>query len=367
MMALSSLQKERIARFVPAFRRYLDNAEHDEELLAQKARQELYAQLLAPTAIRQMTEFEFGQIISSLWASRLWGNKGYLVERLLRDNELTTITAQLRNLLFGEGDNATRFDTFRKEIKGLGTAMITELLAFAYPDACGIWNDSTRQALDILGFREVLPMIRKAQLSGSEYQQFNDLLHVIQRELAQHNLDDQDFLGINYFFFIISELGQELIASEPKRPPKPTSPDDFVHDDLIDQLIALGNWLGFQAEKEKPIAKGAIVDAVWKARIANLGVVTYVFEVQRRGSIDSLIVNLQKAQNNQTVQRLIIVATPKKIEAIRQEIAALPENFRKFVSYMEVDEVIRAAQLIGELSAIIGKLKLVRDEFDSGV
>jgi len=361
MQPLTSLQQDRIARFLPAFRRYLDNAEQD--TLAQKARQDLYAQILSPVALRQMTEFEFGQVISSLWASRLWGNKGYLVERLLQENNLDLLAAQLNDLLYGDSDLALRFDAFRREVKGMGTAMITELLAFAYPDSCGLWNDTVRQALEILGFRDGLPILRKSQLTGAEYAQFNALLKTIQAQLAEHGLDDIDLLGIYNFLYTVNELGQALVEPEPSRPPKPLAADDFGHDELIDQLVALGNWLGFQAEKEKPIAKGAVVDAIWKARIANLGVVTYVFEVQRRGSIDSLIVNLQKAQNNPTVQRLIIVATPKKIDAIRQEIAALPESFRKSVSYMEVDEVIRSAQLIGELSSIIGKLNLVRDEY----
>ena len=98
-------------------------------------------------------------------------------------------------------------------------------------------------------------------------------------------------------------------------------PDPFCPIPLttyIDLLTAIGQWLGFQAKKEELVARGARVDAVWQARIANLGVVTYVFEVQRRGSIDSLILNLQRAQNNQSVQRLIVVANSDEITRVRQ-------------------------------------------------
>jgi len=63
----------------------------------------------------------------------------------------------------------------------------------------------------------------------------------------------------------------------------------------------LGSGSASRRKKERKVARGAQVDAVWQARIANLGVVTYVFEVQRHGSIDSLILNLQRAQNNPTV------------------------------------------------------------------
>jgi hypothetical protein len=102
---------------------------------------------------------------------------------------------------------------------------------------------------------------------------------------------------------------------------------------------------------------------VWQAKIANLGVVTYVFEVQRRGSHDSLILNLQRAQNNPSVQRLVVVAPAEEIARIRSEIATLSENFRRVVGFMEVSEVIRAFELMTELSGIINKLELVKSEF----
>jgi len=44
------------------------------------------------------------------------------------------------------------------------------------------------------------------------------------------------------------------------------------------------------------------------------GLVTYVFEVHRKGSVDNLIVNLQKALNNPTVQKIIAVSDPKKAQ-----------------------------------------------------
>ncbi|MFZ5820833.1 MAG: hypothetical protein ACOYYJ_13110 [Chloroflexota bacterium] len=39
--------------------------------------------ILSKDVIEQMTKIKFGQIVSSPWASLMWGNKGYLVERVL--------------------------------------------------------------------------------------------------------------------------------------------------------------------------------------------------------------------------------------------------------------------------------------------
>jgi len=243
--------------------------------------------------------------------------------------------------------------------------MITEILAFVHPDQCGLWNNKARQALILLGFEETFPTVKKSQISGKEYEQFNSLMLSVRAELAQHNLPELDLLGIDYFLFEVWKAGWKgrELAAEEAEPPEETILTDFDHDDMIEQIIAIGQWLGFEVHQEKSIAPGAKVDAVWQARIANLGVVTYIFEVQRRGSYDSLILNLHRAQNNPSVQRLVVVALPDEIAKIRREIETLSESFRRSVSYMEVAEVIRAAELATELSGIINKLELVKGEF----
>ncbi|MEP7289189.1 MAG: hypothetical protein ABI947_25840 [Chloroflexota bacterium] len=359
-MDLTTEQKDQIARFVPAFRRYLDDTEVDANILERQARVQLFADLLSPEGLSQMSELEFGQVISSLWASRIWGDKRYLVDKLIYDNGLPMLVDQLRRLLWGKGSVAARYDTFRKTIRGLGAASITEIMAFVHPEGCSLWNDVVRQALEILGIQ----IARKSRIAGPEYEALNKIFAAIREELAQQGIDGLDFLDTAYFLFAVQETGKESATpTAATRITVPEVPPDFDHDEAIEALVNIGQWLGFQAEKEKMVAKGSRVDAIWQARIANLGVVTYVFEVQRRGSIDSLIVNLQRAQNNPTVQRLIVVATSDEIEQIRQEIATMPEGFRKSISFMEVDEVHHAAALISELSGIIGKLELVRSEF----
>ncbi|MCE7947816.1 MAG: hypothetical protein DYG88_10350 [Chloroflexi bacterium CFX4] len=352
-----------IGRFVPAFRRFLDDYEQAESVLARRARNTLYENLLTPEALHSMTELELGQIVSSLWANHQWGNKSYLVDKLIAANSLPAIAKHLRDLLWGAEEVGRRYDTFRRAIKGLGAASITELLAFAHPQTCGVWNDAARGALEILGLRDVLPALRKAQISGHEYRRFNALLALLQAALESFGIEGLDYLDLNSFLYMVWELGREQVR--PMQPPSAEDDtDDFDHDAVVDQLVNIGQWLGFVAEKEKIVARGAKVDAIWQARIANLGVVTYVFEVQRRGSVDSLILNLQRAQNNPTVQRLIVVARAESLERIRGEIATLPESFRKSVGFMEVSEAVRAAELIGELSGIIGRLELVRSVFD---
>lgn len=364
-MPLTQIQKSNIAQFIPVFKHYLSAADRLDDLEIRKERIELYGEMLSPQGIQSMTELEFGRVISSLWAFAMWGNQGYLVEKLLADNPLEEFKNALAALIWGEGSVAARYNTFKTRTHGFGPSSITELMAFTHPHECGLWNDKARRALRVLGFAETFPYLNNQQFNGQKYEAFNNLLGEIQAELAQYELDELDLLGINYFLFEVWRADTEGHITEAvvdgNMEAEPLA--DFDHDEAIEQLLTIGQWLGFEVEKEKAVARGARVDVIWQARVANLGVVTYVFEVQRRGDIDSLILNLQRAQNNPTVQRLIVVALESELTRVKAEIATLREDFRRMVGYLDVVELIRAANLVGELSAIISKLELVKGEF----
>src|SRR5579862_7864147 len=99
-VSLSPEQRERIAYFVPAFIAYQDSGQYESDMAERRARRDLYSQLLAADALPNMTEIEFGQVISSLWASRMWSSKSFIVEQLLRDNGLPKLRTELYNLLW---------------------------------------------------------------------------------------------------------------------------------------------------------------------------------------------------------------------------------------------------------------------------
>lgn len=101
------------------------------------------------------------------------------------------------------------------------------------------------------------------------------------------------------------------------------------------------------------------MDVVWRARIGNLGVVTYVFEVHKGGSIDSLLLNLQKAKSNPTVQKVIAVSGEGELERIRQETMGLPEEFRRALGFWPVGEVREVGEKLRAVSEAIERLGLV--------
>jgi len=354
---LSEMHKQNIGGYAQAFREALETPQYQEYLTERRNRTELYRQLLAKEALHNLTEIELGQVIGGLWASEIWSNKSYLVNKIIEDNGIPALQDAFDDLLWADRPLDKRYDSFTKKVKGLGPASVTEILAFVHPKYCGIWNDKARKALVILGLQDILPHIDRYQITGMQYLEFNQLLKLISDQLAGDGLPGLDLVGVDFFLYFVWE--------SQTRPPIVERPEDydFDHDEIVDKLVAIGQWMGFEAEKERTIAKGARLDVVWRARIANLGVVNYVFEVHRRGSIDSLILNLQRAKRNPSVQRLVVVANTKDLRKVEEEIATLSPEFVGSVAFMEAADTERAAGLVEGLSTIISDLELVRSEF----
>ena len=170
-------------------------------------------------------------------------------------------------------------------------------------------------------------------------------------------MSDVDLLAVDYFLYEIWYVEKEKVEI---RGDVIEEAYEFDHNEVRDFINEIGVQLGFETDTEKSIAHGARVDVVWRAKIANLGVVTYVFEVHKKGSIDSLILNLQRALNNPTVQKIIAVSDKAQLEKIRGEIKSLPEIFRKTLTFWEVSDAIRTHEKLSEVIRSINKLELVR-------
>jgi len=96
MPELTKEQKESIAKLVEGFNNFLKTDEAHEWQKEREDRATLFKKLLAKDNIHNLTENDFGVIISKLWASQIWGNKEYLVNKILRDNGLQKIKAELK-------------------------------------------------------------------------------------------------------------------------------------------------------------------------------------------------------------------------------------------------------------------------------
>jgi hypothetical protein len=231
-----------------------------------------------------------------------------------------------------------------------------------------VWNRRAYVGLDYLGVAE-LPRYSH-QVTGARYAQLCAIAREIGAALAHAGCHEPDLLAVDYFIWDELQMVEKLKdLHQPPNPAQTVTPveaqgpsPDFVHNEVRDRIAEIGTWLGFSTSVEVKVAAGSQVDAVWEASIGNMGKVIYVFEVQTKGSIDSLLLNLLKAHNNPAVQGVVAVSDADQLEKIRtqaQQVADLSKALRCW-DYQEVLAVHSGLEMVNEA---INKLRLVPDSF----
>jgi hypothetical protein len=304
-----------------------------------------------PKRLPDLAESDLGELVSHLWAAQIWGNKQYLIQKIVSANGLDKLGNELSRVWDTDVPVADRYEHFLDTISYLGPAAVTEMMCYLEPRRCGIWNQKARTALKVLALDGFVSP-EKYRITGSEYETFNRLVATIAHEIERSGLKEVDLLLVDYFLY---EVAQAKPAEE-----RPAALEVTAgHDEIRDMIEAIGAMLGFDTEIEFPVAHGAKVDVVWRARIGNLGIVTYVFEVQMGGSIDSLLLNLQKARNSPTVQKVIAVSDDDQLQRIEKETEGLQAEFRNALAFWKISEVQRVSQNLQAAMEIINKLGLV--------
>ncbi len=360
MEKITAEQQKRIREFIPTYKAYCDSDQAAKDIQARQERLELFARLTRDRVL-QMDEADILALITQLWATQFWKNQQYILDKIISSNGLEKLRKALAELLCAQSSIPDRYEHFLESIKHLGPASVTEMLASKAPAECAIWNDKARRALTVLGFASDLPLT-KYRITGRELARFNEVCRKIADELSAAGLPKPDLFGVDYFLYEVTQAAPSPVAP----PPKPEQEKQFDHDEIAEHLRDIGIWLGFQADTRQKVSHGAEVDVLWRAQIANLGVVTYVFEVQKGGSIDSLILNLQRARANPTVQKVVAVSDAQQLETIGREIVGLPAEFRDALALLPVRDVETVYTNLSEAMNIIGRLQLVNDLFPIG-
>ena len=314
------LLKKHIASYLAKLQKSPKTYESD---LAERHERSHFYRSWTAERIRQMTPDALFEYLSKLWAMRIWGNKQYVVSKLLTAHGIETVRDALAILVWSEEPIEQRWERFRHDIKGIGPAMMSEVLCHVHPDKYMLWNRRAYVALNYLGVPD-LPRYNY-QLTGTRYRELCGVAGEIAREMRALGSPDTNLLTVDYFLWDELQVEQNLnqIHKAAVSAPTPTPAEkadpttaEFIHDEVRDKIADIGRWLGLQADTEIKVADGAVVDAVWQATIGNMGRVIYVFEVQTKGSTDSLILNLLRSLNNPAVQGVVAVSDAAQIEKI---------------------------------------------------
>lgn len=165
----------------------------------------------------------------------------------------------------------------------------------------------------------------------------------------------------------IPESDFSLIQEKMKEPSKPIvapKENQTEHEDIIEKLADIGSALGFDPHSDQEytlVAKGSKVDLVWETKVANIGTFWYVFEVQSKGSIKSLIQNLIQSINNPTVKKIIAVSDKQQLEKIKEEVnqmMALTNSSKAMFVYLDVEHVKNFSKILPEFNSFKEKLHL---------
>lgn len=317
----------------------------------------------------EMSEDDFHEYIAKLWAMLIWGNKRYVTDKLIEDNGFDHLRRELADLAWGASPVAERWDRFRKQVKGMGPAMISEILSHVHPESCMLWNRRALVGLRYLGVKN-LPKY-DYQVTGKRYTELSTVVEHIAEELRNAGFSDADLLTADYFIW--EELQVEENLSEMTRRGSKgealkevenvdATTSEFIHDEVRDKLVEIGQFLGLKGRAEVKVADGSKVDAVWEQTIGNMGRVIYVFEVQTKGSIDSLVLNLLKSLNNPAVQGVVAVSDSTQLDKIEKHAAAV-HDLKNKLKYWDYERVLEVHEKLQTVNAEINSLDLVPSDF----
>ena len=77
------------------------NAAYYEENWEERKERKEYYQSFTKDKLLSMTEEDFLEYISKLWSMLIWGNKKYVVDKLIQDNGFVNLKKHIAELLYG--------------------------------------------------------------------------------------------------------------------------------------------------------------------------------------------------------------------------------------------------------------------------
>ena len=362
-----ALLKKHISVYKQSLAKDLEKHSRD---LAERKERIAYYQSWTKERILSMTEENFYDYLSKLWAMLIWGNKHYVVDKMIADSGFDTLKKELSELIWGASPVVKRWDNFLKRVKGFGPATISEILCHVYPNQYMLWNRRAYVGLNYLGVTG-LPRYNY-QMTGKKYAELSSVAQKIADEMRAEGVEDVNLLTVDYFIWDELQVEENLskiyvAGKKPKTVPiveekLDADAADFIHNEIRDKLSDIGKWLGFNADTEKKVADGSKVDTIWEATIGNMGRVIYIFEVQTKGSVDSLIINLLKALNNPAVQGVVAVSDAAQLDKIRKHAEQVP-NLGAKLRYWDYKKVLDVHDALEMVNESINSLGLVPQGF----
>ncbi|MCX6064094.1 MAG: hypothetical protein NTV26_07965 [Caldiserica bacterium] len=333
-----------IESYMLEFKAFLET-EKGKEISAERDINQHFFQKDLRGKLDDFTTSTLEEVLGHLWSMAVWGNKSYYAGRIVEMNSggLPTVVRYLREL-YAPRDPVETYAAMVGSFHGMGPSSISEALSYLHPDQFIPWNKQTRIALGKLG---VLPELQKTySLTPAQYRAFIGRCEALAGTLAKAGLPG-DYYILDFCFYWLAQVAGEAVGVITP------AVAGWSHDEIKEAIDKIGVTLGFTSQEEVFVGKGARVDCIWTARIGNLGVVKMVFEVQKSGSIDSLVLNLQKAATDPSVQKIVAVSDASQLERIRHEVEGLKYALADKLVFWDVNDVQRVLEHLLSASDIL--------------
>ena len=345
------LNRDIIKEIKPQFHSFLQSEIGLSWVKERDEKDQFFKQFFNEDSIEKIDEGVLKELLNKLWAFSGWINKDYLLEQML-ESGLLEIRRRFKTLLFGDKKLAIRFEDM-KIIRMMGAASVSEILIHSNRTKYPIWNRKAKEGLLKIGANEKL-IPKSTAISGSQYVEYCSLVHNVFEKVNTIIPEIDDLFQLNFFLYFISTTTPDVILPE-----IPLSEGlEFEHDTAIQDILQLGDSLGFDVDKEVTVTHGCRLDAVWRTRIGNLGQIKYAFEVHKSGSRDSAILNLQRSKADTTIQKVVLVSTSDELATFEREISTLPEEFRKSVGYFKITDLQKAVEYQENIKDILRNIGL---------
>ncbi len=346
------MNKNVLYKHVDEYLKSVNEAGEFNDIVERNERKNYYQSYNKDRLINMSSE-EFYEYIEKLWAMLIWGNKKYKIDQLIEDNGFEKLKKEISNLLYGNDSIETRWDNFKQEVKGIGPAMMSELLCYVHPNECMLWNRTANTAYHVLEIEDVPN--HYYQLTGKKYLELTQIAKDINKIFIDKGYKDSDLLFVDYFFW--DQLRELPIPGNEKIEKKETVVGNkSYHNEIIDYIKSIGSLMGYNTNLKGNIKdSGKIADAIWEFNVGNIGKIKYVFEVQDSGSIDSLIVSLMNASKDISVQAVVAVSDKGQINKIKQHCNNIKDSFNGKLKYWDIAEVERAYTDLSNSMEIINK------------
>jgi hypothetical protein len=352
---MSEINLDYLQKTMPKFKVWLETDEGKRFVAERAIKDSFFSTKFSSGNIDNIDEGILRELARILWSYGGWNNKDYIADQMLKSG-LPRIREAFKNLFYSDKPLAERYDQMRG-MWMMGAATISEILAHFDPCAYPIYNRRAKSSLIKLGVKgDLLP--KSATISGSQYESYAKVVMSVFDKVQKIFPHISDLLKLDFLLYYISTVIEEKAE---KVLTESGLNERFDHDTAIDQILQLGDSLGFDIQKEYSVTSGCRIDAIWKSKVANLGTITYAFEVHNKGSRDSAILNLQRIFNaDPTVQKAVIVATDEELAKFKGEIVSLSEDFRNSVGYFSVkslEEALIHQEALKRILALIGLMK----------